>query len=82
MLQPVLEEGYVNLYAREITGQRQAKQALDAHLARLQKLIAISIQLLTEQTQDGLFQKIIAGACELTGAESGSHWTPVPRAYL
>jgi PAS domain S-box-containing protein len=69
ILQLINEEGYVNLYGRDITRQHRAEKELASHLANLQKLIEISIQILSERTRNGLFQRIADGARQLTGDE-------------
>ncbi len=60
------------LSLHDVTGQVGAEKAREQHLARLQRLIQVSQEVLAEKTPQGLLQRVVDAARELTGARIGA----------
>jgi PAS domain S-box-containing protein len=60
------------LSLHDVTEQVRAEQAREQHLARLQRLIQVSQEVLAEKTPQGLLQRVVDAARELTGARIGA----------
>jgi PAS domain S-box-containing protein len=56
----------------EVTAQVRADKEREQHLARLQRLIQVSQEVLAEKTPQGLLQRVVDAARELTGARIGA----------
>jgi PAS domain S-box-containing protein len=67
--------GGLVLSLHDVTEQIRAERAREQHLARLQRLIQVSQEVLAEKTPQGLLQRAVDAARELTGARiSASGW--------
>jgi PAS domain S-box-containing protein len=60
------------LSLHDVSEQVQAEKEREEHQARLQKLIQVSQEVLAEKTREGLLQRVVDAARELTGARIGA----------
>jgi chemotaxis methyl-accepting protein methylase/signal transduction histidine kinase/chemotaxis response regulator CheB len=66
------EPGLVGMIVTDITAQKLEEKTRQEHLATLQTLIKVTSAVLAETTLDGLLQKVVEAACEVTGARLGT----------
>ena len=66
---PIVEFGYANLYGRDITGQKQAEEAMIQQNNALSMLSDFSVALSMMSSEDSLEKLIVKRIKEFTGAE-------------
>jgi chemotaxis methyl-accepting protein methylase/signal transduction histidine kinase len=66
------EPGQLGMIVTDITAQKLEEKTRQEHLATLQTLIRVTSAVLAESTLDGLLQKVVEAACEVTGARFGT----------
>ncbi|MEH2171982.1 PAS domain-containing protein [Nostoc sp.] len=69
---PFIEQGLLYCVARDITDRKQAEAAIAADLRDTQLLHDLSVQLINETDIQVLYDKIMATAIVLTGADAGT----------
>ena len=66
------EPGQVGMIVTDVTAQKLEEKIRQEHLATLQTLIKVTSAVLAETTLDGLLEKVVEAACEITGARLGT----------
>jgi PAS domain S-box-containing protein len=66
------EPGLVGMIVSDITARKITEARRQEHLATMQTLISATSAILAETTVQGLLQRVVEAACEVTGARFGA----------